>query len=400
MPLHAPRPERAARWTDSQSRSMRGEYMRASSLRRRLPMLALTLSVAAAVVLGGPIGGVATAKTSHHHKVAPKILELGGTWTGSYTGKRRSAAASRSTGRADKDEAERIAQAVQPGRQIQLHRHDQRQQHPLRRRQRRRQLHRFGFERGQVDVGQLDEPGGRRQAGAATEVPTLSRDQRRSLRSRRLRRPARARATPLFRDQEQGIGVAGGRATFEEPMPLSGLRFRHRGLVGLASIAAAALGVRGFSRGRWPRPPGPPAACQAHVAPRLLPMWARAGFSSPRPLMPYVLGERGEIAAIQWADPLVSPPSARYNNKILWVSQAALVAPTRPRPPDQRPEALSARHARRARPSVPTVTSVTRPGHQPPSAGCDQLNLPSAGCWHLRLRWSGRSDTLDLRYAT
>ena len=60
--------------------------MRASSLRRRVPMLAVTLSFAAVVVLGGPIGGVATAKTSHHHKSPPKILELGGTWTGSYSG--------------------------------------------------------------------------------------------------------------------------------------------------------------------------------------------------------------------------------------------------------------------------------------------------------------------------
>ena len=42
-----------------------------------------------------------------------------------------------------RDEAERIAQAVQPGRQIQLHRRDQRQQPPIRRGQRGRQLHRL-----------------------------------------------------------------------------------------------------------------------------------------------------------------------------------------------------------------------------------------------------------------
>jgi hypothetical protein len=26
------------------------------------------------------------------------------------------------------------------------------------------------------------------------------------------------------------------------------------------------------------------------------------------------------------------------------------------------------------------------------------INLPSAGCWRLTLRWSGRSDSLDLQY--
>ena len=61
--------------------------MRASPLRRRF-LLAATLSLAGVVVLGGAIGGVAAAKTSHHpHKPArQEILELGGTWTGSYHG--------------------------------------------------------------------------------------------------------------------------------------------------------------------------------------------------------------------------------------------------------------------------------------------------------------------------
>ena len=61
--------------------------MRASSLRRRFLLLAVTLSVAVVVALGGALGGVATAKTNHQsHKPARKILELGGTWSGSYHG--------------------------------------------------------------------------------------------------------------------------------------------------------------------------------------------------------------------------------------------------------------------------------------------------------------------------
>ena len=62
--------------------------MRASSLRRRLPLLAVTLLVAAVVALGGALGGVATAKTSHHSHKHKKTLELGGTWSGNYTGSR------------------------------------------------------------------------------------------------------------------------------------------------------------------------------------------------------------------------------------------------------------------------------------------------------------------------
>jgi len=26
------------------------------------------------------------------------------------------------------------------------------------------------------------------------------------------------------------------------------------------------------------------------------------------------------------------------------------------------------------------------------------INLPVAGCWRFRLRWSGRTDTIDLRF--
>ena len=63
--------------------------MRTSSLRRRFGLLAVTLSVAAVFALGGAIGGVATARTNHHsHKPAKKILELAGTWGGSYKGGR------------------------------------------------------------------------------------------------------------------------------------------------------------------------------------------------------------------------------------------------------------------------------------------------------------------------
>jgi hypothetical protein len=31
--------------------------------------------------------------------------------------------------------------------------------------------------------------------------------------------------------------------------------------------------------------------------------------------------------------------------------------------------------------------------------GPSGINLPAPGCWRLALRWSGRTDELDLQYA-
>jgi hypothetical protein len=155
-----------------------------------------------------------------------------------------------------------------------------------------------------------------------------------------------------------------------------------------AALMAAAITLGGAVASRVAAASTDPGstACQAHVPFRLLPAWARGGFSSPKPKMPYVLGEDGNIAAIQWADPLVSPPSARYNNKILWVSR-------RPQVPGSDLRITAQKLAGNA-PAGPLVHRTVTGG-----AGPSIIDLPSAGCWQLRLRWSGRSDTLDLRYA-
>jgi hypothetical protein len=117
----------------------------------------------------------------------------------------------------------------------------------------------------------------------------------------------------------------------------------------------------------------------------LLPIWARAGFGSPKPRVPYVLGQDGKIAAIQFANPLVSPPAPPYDNKILWVSR-------RPAAPGSDLQ-ISAQKLVANAPVGPLVQRTVTGGPGP-----SIINLPSAGCWQLKLRWSGRSDTLDLRY--
>jgi hypothetical protein len=133
--------------------------------------------------------------------------------------------------------------------------------------------------------------------------------------------------------------------------------------------------------------PSKPAACSSSVRKAVLPVWARGGFSSPRPVMPQALGRSGNIVAILWADrdPLVSPPLADRNNKILWVARL--------------PWAYSNLWIRAQR--MLGARNVGRPVSRVLQGGPGPsiVNLPAPGCWRLALRWSGRSDSLDVRYA-
>jgi hypothetical protein len=163
----------------------------------------------------------------------------------------------------------------------------------------------------------------------------------------------------------------------------------------LALILLAMLTAAGCTSGRAPNPA--PAAktsnsvsaatksCPSSITPRSLPTWARAGFQPPTMPMPYVVGDRGDIVAILWADhdPLHAPPLAQRNNKILWVSKMIPGGPFTPL---------------RIQASLDGASQiVTRqvPGGPGPSI----INLPAAGCWSLDLSWSGHHDHLTLRYS-
>src|SRR4029078_49353 len=58
--------------------------------------------------------------------------------------------------------------------------------------------------------------------------------------------------------------------------------------------------------------PAPGTACGRHHRPKVLPRWARSGFSGPKPSVGYVLGDSGNIAAIMVVShhSLSSPPGA------------------------------------------------------------------------------------------
>jgi hypothetical protein len=155
-----------------------------------------------------------------------------------------------------------------------------------------------------------------------------------------------------------------------------------RVIVPLAAVAAAGL----LWAGPLTAEPGTD-ACHAEVDRGALPEWARAGFSDPGAGMPHVVGRAGDIAAILFGDPLLSPPSTERANKILWASR-----------PAQKPLSDLRIEAQRmdGRRAVGRPVSRTVTGGPGPST----VDLPAAGCWRLTLRWSGRSDELDLQYVT
>lgn len=147
-----------------------------------------------------------------------------------------------------------------------------------------------------------------------------------------------------------------------------------------AVVAVAVLVPMGVAR-RGADTAAPSLSCVATV-PGPLPEWARSGFSDPEPVMPYVLGDGGAIAAVPFG-PLTAPPTPGQSNKILWVArdpQAGGAMTITARPVDDAG-------------AVPVTRDF------PDGVGPSVLDLPSPGCWALEVRWPGHSDTLRVRYS-
>jgi len=146
-------------------------------------------------------------------------------------------------------------------------------------------------------------------------------------------------------------------------------------------LAAGIVAVAPAAAGRSSTSP----ACHSAGHHGVLPTWARTGFSAPRPRLPHVIGRSGEIAALVFGYPLRSPPVKDRGNKILWVSRRAV-----------RPLSDLRIHAQRMDGRRRVGHPVTRVVVGGP--GPSGIDLPAPGCWRLTLRWSGRTDQLDLRY--
>jgi hypothetical protein len=127
-----------------------------------------------------------------------------------------------------------------------------------------------------------------------------------------------------------------------------------------------------------------PAPCGSAVVNGVLPVWARDGFSDPKPRMAHVLGRSGSIVAILWADPLLSPRPVDHNNKILWVARTSAAYGD-----------MYIR-AQRMRGTALIGTPVARRVQGGP--GPSIINMPAAGCWRFTLTWKHGKDTLDLAY--
>jgi hypothetical protein len=101
--------------------------------------------------------------------------------------------------------------------------------------------------------------------------------------------------------------------------------------------------------------------------------------------MHYAPGRSRKIVAIVFAYPLLSPPPSDHNNKILWVLRRYTARRT--------DLLISAQRMVGLRKLSRPVARVVRGGPGP-----SIINLPTAGCWRLTLRWSGKTDALDLQY--
>jgi hypothetical protein len=96
-----------------------------------------------------------------------------------------------------------------------------------------------------------------------------------------------------------------------------------------------------------------------------------------------VFGRHERILAVLFADPLYSPAPPNRGNKILWLSRL-------PQTPGSSLRISAQRMRGAAVLGSPWRHTVAG------GAGPSLVNFPAAGCWRLTLRWSGRSDTLDL----
>jgi hypothetical protein len=153
-------------------------------------------------------------------------------------------------------------------------------------------------------------------------------------------------------------------------------------------VAASMLGPHrpeaGPAAGATPgSSPSGGSACRVDYPQKLLPRWARAGFTPPSQPVPYVLGDKGDVAAIVWVahHPLVAPPAVRKNNKILWVARVGAA---------EGPLQIRATQ-------VGTGQTVARSVATGP--GPSIIDLPAPGCWSFDLTWGSHHDHLLLGYA-
>ena len=120
-----------------------------------------------------------------------------------------------------------------------------------------------------------------------------------------------------------------------------------------------------------------------------VPAWTAPAFgvsSSSTPPWPHAVSEHGDVVAVLFGYPLRAGRPTNPANKVLWIMRL---------PRHGSPLTIKARplHA-----NAPLVTSVAPADSSPGEIYPSYVNMPSAGCWRLSLRWAGHIDSIDLPY--
>jgi hypothetical protein len=152
------------------------------------------------------------------------------------------------------------------------------------------------------------------------------------------------------------------------------------GLLVLAAVGACTSGS-GEAASKPTANSTPVASCGADVLTGSLPTWARGGFKPADQAVPHVVGAKGDIAGVLFGFPLSYPRHDDRSNKILWVSKPQV-------------ETGSTLRIHATLDGTTTVADRKVEGGPGPS----NIDLPKAGCWTLRLKWSGHTDTVRLNY--
>lgn len=158
----------------------------------------------------------------------------------------------------------------------------------------------------------------------------------------------------------------------------SGPRRTRTWLAAAATVIAVAGGSAAITLtrgGHRTTAPAGSSACAGDISTAALPTWARSGFSPAGLHTPHVFSANGEIVGILFGQLRAHQP-AGTNNKILWVAKNG-------------PGTLHITAQLEG-----TDTKATRTVDLGPSI----VDLPTAGCWQMRLTWPGHSNTIALLY--
>ena len=119
-------------------------------------------------------------------------------------------------------------------------------------------------------------------------------------------------------------------------------------------------------------------SCRSVVVRDPMPDWADAGFADGA-RVPHVFGSAGQIIVVPFAGTLVATQELAPRNKVLLIARQSLQQVT--------PVSIEAQHA-----------GSGERVHRDREIGPGSLDMPSAGCWRLTMRWGDQTDTIDLEY--